>query len=304
MDFYKILGVKRDASPEEIKKAFREKAKKYHPDINPNNQEYFKLVVEAYETLIDPKKRREYDNQFIEAERNNGEKPANQQNIFSNIFDITSRKRKGKDIKKEIYLTLKEAFNGCQKKISYTRREICPNCNGTGLVENSIKKLCLKCNGTGTIKKWLLNIPCVSCKGKGYIILNPCEVCGGEGVIKNEVVKEIYIPAGVNEGYTLKLEGAGDEMYNGKSGDLLIKIRFNKSKDIKIKGKDIYRDLYIPKSQLYSGNYIVIKNILGENLTIRLPEDISENSLLKVIGEGYKDLSGERGNLYIKLIPI
>jgi molecular chaperone DnaJ len=304
MDFYKILGVKPDASPEEIKKAFREKAKKYHPDINPHNQEYFKLVVEAYETLIDPIKRKEYDNQYSEEIENNGSKDTSQQKIFPNLFDITNRRRKGKDIKKELYITLKEAFEGCHKKISYTRREICPNCNGTGLVENSLKKLCLKCNGTGNIKKWVINIPCVSCKGKGYIILNPCEVCGGEGVIKNEVVKDIYIPAGVNEGHILKLEGEGDEVYNGKAGDLLIKVKFNKSKDIKIKGKDIYREIYIPKSQLYAGNYIVLKNILGENLTIRIPEDYSKDTLLKIIGEGYRDLHGERGNLYIKLIPI
>jgi molecular chaperone DnaJ len=302
MDFYKILGVKPDASPEEIKKAFREKAKKYHPDVNPNNEEYFKLVVEAYETLIDPEKRRKYDSQFLNNHVDNNGHRDNQQNIF-NIFDI-ARKRRGRDIKKEIYITLKEGFNGCQKQISYTRREICPNCNGSGLVENSIKKICLKCNGTGNIKKWLLNIPCVSCKGKGYIVLNPCDVCGGEGVIKNEVTREVYIPAGVSEGFILKFEGDGDEVHNGQSGDLLIKIKFNKSKDIKIKGKDIYRTFYIPRSQLIPGNYIVLKNILGENLTIRLPEDISENTILKVVGEGYKDIYGERGNLYIKLIPI
>jgi len=303
MDFYKILGVKPNASPEEIKKAFREKAKKYHPDINPSNQEYFKLVVEAYETLIDPIKRREYDNQYLELERevnkNNGG-----QKIFPNLFDITSRKKRGKDIKKEIFITLKEAFEGCTKLISYTRKEICPNCNGNGLVENSIKKVCLKCNGTGNIKKWVLNVPCISCKGKGYIVLNPCEVCGGEGVIKNEVVREVYIPAGISEGHILKFEGDGDEIFNGKSGDLLVKIKFNKSKDIKVKGKDIYRDIYIPKSQLYSGNYVILKNILGENLTIKLPENVSENSILKLEGEGYRDLSGERGDLYIKLIPI
>ena len=299
MDFYKLLGVSPTATPEEIKKAFREKAKQYHPDVNPEYQEYFKHLVEAYEILMNPEKRKEYDLKRKSIEL---KKKINTQ--LQHILHINVGVLRGKDVKKELYISLKEGFNGCYKRINYVRKEICPQCSGSGASEQSILKECPNCKGSGKIKKWLITIPCLKCKAKGYIILNPCEFCGGEGLISKEVEKIISIPAGVQENQILKLEGAGNEVFGGESGDLLVKIKFNKSKDIEIKGKDVYKKVYVPKEKAKAGEYIVVKNIKNENLTIRLREDIKDETILKLKGEGYKNLKGEVGDLLIRVIPI
>lgn len=300
MDFYRLLGVSPSASKDEIKKAFREKAKKYHPDLNPENQELFKKIVEAYETLMDDNKRKEYD---LKRKSNFIKNKIDEE--LGEFLNLKNREKiKGKDIKKEVFITLKEGFEGVYKKISYTKKKICPNCKGSGTTENSFIQKCYTCKGVGKIKKWLINIPCVKCKGKGFIIINPCEYCGGEGLIKAEVERDIYIPAGIQENYVLKIDEGGNEVYKGIPGDLLIKVKFNKSKDIKIKGKDIYRELKLPKERAKAGEYIVIKNIKNETLTIRIPEDIRQETVLKIKGEGYKDIKGEIGDLYLKIIPI
>ncbi|RUM59923.1 MAG: J domain-containing protein [Persephonella sp.] len=300
MDFYKLLGVSPNASKEEIKKAFRKKAKKYHPDLNPENEELFKKIIEAYETLSDDIKRKEYD-----ARRKVGFFKTKFNEEIGDIFNLNrNQKLKGKDIKKEIFITLKEGFEGVYKRITFTKNKICPRCGGSGKSENSFFQKCNICDGKGKIKKWVLNIPCVRCKGKGQIIVNPCEYCDGEGVIKVEAETNIYIPAGIQDNQTIKVEGVGNEVYGGISGDLLIKVKINKSKDLKIKGRDIYRDIKIPKSKAKAGEFIVIKNIKNEKLTIRIPEDIKVETVLKLKGEGYKDIKGEIGDLYLKIIPI
>ena len=298
MDFYKLLGVSPNASKEEIKKAFREKAKKYHPDLNPKNQELFKRIIEAYETLTNDNKRKEYD---LKLKSKSVKSRIDEE--LKDIFNLKG-KIKGKDIKRTIFITLKEGFEGSYKKISYTKRKICPNCNGTRTTENSFLRKCSSCKGTGKIKKWLLNISCLKCKGKGYIIINPCEYCGGEGLIKTEVEKSFYIPPGIQENHILKLDEEGNEIYKGVPGDLLIKVKFNRSKDIKIKGKDIYRELKLPKEKAKAGEYILIKNFKNETITIQLPENIKEETVLKIRGEGYKNMNGEIGDLYLKIIPI
>ncbi len=300
MDFYRLLGVSPSASKEEIKRAFREKAKKYHPDLNPENQEIFKKIIEAYETLMDDNKRKEYDLK----RKSNFIKNKIDEEIREFLNLKNKKKLKGKDIKKEVFITLKEGFEGVYKKISYTKKKICPNCNGSGTTENSFIQKCNTCKGEGKIKKWLINIPCVKCKGRGFLIINPCEYCDGEGLIKAEVEKTFYIPPGIQENHLIKIDEGGNEVYKGIPGDLLIKVKFNKSKDIKIKGKDIYRELKLPKEKAKFGEYIVIKNIKNETLTIRIPEDIKKETVLKIKGEGYKNINGEIGDLYLKIIPI
>ena len=300
MDFYKLLGVSPTASKEDIKKAFREKAKKYHPDLNPKNQELFKKIIEAYETLTDDNKRREYDLK----RKSNFVKNRIEEELKDFLNIKNNKKLKGKDIKRTIFITLKEGFEGSYKKISYTKKKICPNCDGRGTTANSFLQKCSSCKGSGSIKKWLINIPCIKCKGKGYLIINPCEYCGGEGLIRTEVEKSFYIPPGIQENHVIKLEEDGNEVYKGIPGDLLIKIKFNKSKDIKIKDKDIYRELKLPKEKAKAGEYIFIKNFKNETISIKLPENINKETVLKIKGEGYKNINGEIGDLYLKIVPI
>ncbi|ACO04206.1 MAG TPA: J domain-containing protein [Persephonella sp.] len=303
MDFYRILGVGRDATPEEIKKAFREKAKKYHPDLNRENEEIFKKIVQAYETLIDPEKRKSYDI-YISTERKR--KLGDRINeVISDILGYHSKPKRGRDLHKKIYIKIEEGFSGCIKSISYLRYEKCSYCDGSGITENSIIKRCKRCEGKGSIKKLFLKIPCMECEGRGFLVLNPCEICNGEGRVKVQAEKRIEIPAGVSENTVLKLEGGGDSgVYGGDYGDLYLKIRFIKGKNIKIKGIDIHKDIYIQKDKALRGDYISFQGFEGKKLKIKIPERTSSPVVLKIKNEGYRDLEGNRGDLYLKIIPV
>ncbi|WP_456402617.1 DnaJ C-terminal domain-containing protein [Persephonella sp.] len=303
MDPYKILGVDRNATPEEIKKAFREKAKKYHPDLNRENEEIFKKIIKAYEILTDPKKEKEFDLRYSSKKFQKVERKIN--SIYSEILGYSPSKKKGKNIHKKIFITLEEGFKGTVKKISYSRYEKCSYCGGSGVVSNSILKECEKCKGKGKIKKFLFNILCSNCKGRGFIILNPCDICGGQGRVKIQTEKNIKIPSGIEENHILKIEGGGDYGFNGGGyGDLYLKIKLIKKDNITIKKLDVYRDYYIQKDKAYKGEYITIKNITGESLRIKIPEKTDSPVYLKIKGQGYTDLDGNRGDLYIKIIPV
>ncbi|NPA54308.1 MAG: DnaJ domain-containing protein, partial [Aquificae bacterium] len=204
MDYYKILGVAKNATPEEIKKAFREKAKKYHPDINKSSEEFFKKITVAYETLIDPEKRKKYDLSLKK------QKLSYFTDKLYETFGFTSKPIKGKDIHLKISLSLEEGFFGKEKEIFYERKEHCPKCEGTGLSSNSILKECFKCKGKGKYKKAFLHLPCFECHGKGYVILNPCDMCGGKGLVKKQVKKIIKIPRGIQEKNKIKIKYGGN----------------------------------------------------------------------------------------------
>ncbi|WP_457641181.1 DnaJ C-terminal domain-containing protein [Persephonella sp.] len=303
MNFYKILGVDRDATPEEIKRAFREKAKKYHPDINRENEELFKKIVQAYEVLIDPEKRKSYDKDLLKEKKTNLEDKIGE--AIADFLGYTTKPQKGKDIHKKIYITLEEGYLGTVKKISYSRMEKCPYCEGSGVVSNSILKKCKKCKGTGKIKKLFVKLPCIECEGKGFVILNPCEICDGKGRIKAQIEKNISIPAGVKENDVLKLKGGGDAgRYGGESGDLYLKVKFTAGKNVKLKGLDIHRDIYIPKEKAYIGDYIFIQNLRKEKLKVKIPEKTTSPVILKIKNEGYRDIDGNVGDMYLKIIPV
>ncbi len=303
MDPYRILGVDKNATPEEIKKAFREKAKKYHPDLNRENEEIFKKIVHAYETLIDPEKRKSYDKQRLLEKKGNLEEIINE--LISDVLGFNSKPKKGKDIHKKLYIKLEEGFSGSVKSISYSRYERCTYCNGSGISENSIIKKCRRCNSRGFIKKLFIKIPCIDCEGKGYIILNPCEICSGKGRVKVQIEKRIEIPAGVSENTVLKLEGGGDSgIRGGDYGDLYMKIKFMIGKNIKIKGTDIYKEIYIPKEKAYLGEYVYVQSIDGKKLKVKVPEKTSSPIILILKNEGYRNLKGDRGDLHLKIIPV
>ncbi len=300
MDFYKILGVARDATPEEIKKAFREKAKRFHPDRNKSSQEFFKKVTLAYETLIDPEKRKKYDLQLNRS-------TSILDKAFSKIYDtlgFTPASKKGKDLYKKVFISLKEGFLGSVKTISYTRKERCSYCEGTGITENSVIRECSLCRGEGFVKKGVIKIPCSRCKGRGFQILNPCTNCSGKGYIHLETRKTFKIPEGIKEGDYIKIKGGGDCGKNGGDyGDLYLIVKFQEE-DFQLKGKDVYKTVYIPKKDLKKGDVISVPYFLEDTLKIEIPKEINSETTLKVKNRGYKDKKGNTGDFYINIIPL
>jgi molecular chaperone DnaJ len=302
MDFYKILGVPKDASQEEIKKAFREKAKKYHPDFNKEYSDYFKKITEAYNTLIDSEKRKEYDEYF-------SQKEISLKTVFEDklaeFLGYTSKPLKGTDIYTKIFIDLEEGYSGTTKKIGYKRKVECKSCSGTGITSESIIRKCEKCKGTGKVKKLGIKIPCLKCYGRGIIIFNPCKDCEGKGYKKETVQKEIVIPAGIDENKFLYLEGGGNcGRFGGENGNLYIKIKFNKHPVFKKKGNNLYTEFAVQKEKAYQGTYIFLTNLNNEKLSIKIPEKTTSPITLKVKGEGYRDKKGNFGNLYIKILPV
>ncbi len=300
MDFYKILGVDRDATPEEIKKAFREKAKKYHPDVNKGAEEFFKKITAAYETLIDEEKRKIYDEKI---KKSSSFTDFLSEKIFE-ALGFTPKPVKGKDIHKKIYISISEGLKGSIKTISYIREEKCSFCGGTGLGENSLLKECDSCSGKGVKKKLMVSIPCIKCSGKGYLILNPCEFCHGKGTVKKTVEKRFRLPVGINEGMKIVIRKGGNSGINGgEYGDLYLKVYFS-DKGFTVKGKNVYKTVYIQKENAQKGNIFRIKNFDGEIVNFKLPVSIHSPITLKIPGKGYIDTSGIRGDLFLKFIPV
>ncbi len=294
MNYYELLGIAKNASEEEIKKAFREKAKKYHPDVNPEGSEIFKEITKAYETLIDPQKRKLYDQSL---------KPKSlKQKIESKIDKLfKSVVINGSNIYIEEKLTLEEAFTGIRKNIIFQRKEICTSCEGSGIGENSIIKECPKCKGKGKIKTPLINIPCPFCKGRKFEILNPCSRCGGKGLIKKDVQLNISVPPFSTDSLMLVLKGEGNKGLNGgKNGDLKIKFSLEKHPFYIKKGLDLYAKVFIPKSKQNKENFIKIKNLKGENIQVKIPKN-AENLILRITGEGFISKNGKKGNIYLSV---
>jgi molecular chaperone DnaJ len=237
MDYYNILGVEKNATQDEIRKAFRKKAQEHHPDRG-GDENKFKEVSEAYEILSDENKRSSYD-QFGKGGNpfNGGRHQSHGFNMddifeqFGSFFGGRSnrqnRRKKGNDLRLQIKVTLEEIFNGTTKKVKYTRQKPCEPCNGKG---GSDTKSCLACSGTGyrTITEHTpfgvvsQSVGCNNCKGTGQVISNPCKSCKGNGTSAFEEVVEITVPKGVSEGMVLNMGGYGNHISNGEPGDLHI----------------------------------------------------------------------------------
>jgi molecular chaperone DnaJ len=318
-DYYEVLGVNKNSTPDEIKKAYRKQSMEHHPDKG-GNEEAFKEVAEAYETLSDPSKKESYDTYGHNAPKNNFGGGGNPFDIFAEMFGRSGfnpfanqqqqRQRRGNDLNLSVKLTLEEIFTGTNKKFKYRRAETCVSCSGKG---GTGKKECSKCRGAGTVAE-IINTPigqirnatqCDNCDGQGHTAEKNCDFCGGYGVMNIEDTVEVNIPHGVGDGIRLSIQSKGNAIKNGISGDLIVTImelpheRFTRS------GNDLKITLPLTYPQLILGDKVEILTIEGSKIRITIPEYTKVGETLRIQNKGLKQInSNNRGDMivYIDLV--
>jgi len=334
-DFYEILGVSKEASAEELKKAYRKKAIQFHPDKNPGNkeaEEHFKEAAEAYEVLSNPEKRQRYD-QFGHAGvgGSGGFSGGNMSmdDIFSMFGDVfgdafgfggfggfgSSRRggrrvNRGSDLRVKVKLSLDEISAGVEKKIKLNKYVSCQHCNGSGAKNNSSLSNCSTCRGTGQVTRITNTMlgqmqttsTCPSCNGEGQIINDKCNFCAGEGVVKNEDVVSIKIPAGVGEGMQLNVSGKGNAARRGGiNGDLLVIITEEEHPDLIRDHNNLIYNLFLTFPDVALGTTTEIPTIDGK-VKVKIEPGTQSEKIFRLRGKGLPDLNGYgRGDLLVRI---
>ena len=318
-DYYGILGVDKSASQDEIKKAYRKLALKYHPDRNPDNkeaEEKFKEAAQAYEVLSDKGKRKQYD-QFghsgVEGMgAGTGPGGMNMDDIFSAFGDIFGdifggggprrratgggpEPRRGHDLHKSISITLKEAFTGTKQEIKYYRFFNCETCAGKGTKPGTTVQTCKSCNGTGQINMkqgfFMYSQTCSSCAGEGYQISDPCTACSGQSRTQKYDKFTVNIPKGIFNGAELRITSKGDAgVYGGSSGDLFLQINVIPDKKFSRVEDNIEVQVMLTYPQLVFGAQLEIENIDGSKITIKIPKGCPAGERLFIPGKGFARL--------------
>lgn len=328
-DYYEILGLQKGASEADIKKAYRQMAKKYHPDLNPGDkvaEEKFKEVGEAYEILSDSEKRARYD-QFGHAgvDPNYGAGSAGGYNVdFGDLGDIFSSffgggfggggrsnpnaPRRGADIRHSVMLSFEEAAKGCRKEVSYKRVETCNECGGTGAKPGTSPKTCPDCNGTGYVRvnqRTPFGViqsqhTCEKCRGTGKIIEQRCAKCSGMGKVRVTSTKTVDFPAGVDEGQQVRVSGAGDQGSNGgMSGDLFIEVGVRPHPIFERDGYDVHITQTITYGQAVLGAEIEVPTLDG-NVRIKVPAGTQPGDENRMQGKGVQRLNARsKGDQYV-----
>jgi len=339
-DYYDILGVNKDASKSEIKKAYRKLALKYHPDKNPEKaaEEKFKEISEAYAVLYDDEKRRLYD-QYGHAgidQRYSSEdifRGADFGDIFRGMgFDFSfgfddiferffghrsgfesrgPQRRRGSDLRYDIQISLEDAYNGVETDIKVPRTEICNICNGTRAKPGTSAKTCSQCEGTGQVRQsrrtafgmFTQITSCPKCNGEGKIIKDFCPKCDGRGIIQRTRNIELKIPKGVDDGSQLRLSGEGEAgSPNSPSGDLYIVIHIKKHHKYQRRGSNLHmiQDISFPTAAL--GGKIDVETIDGTIGSLRIPEGTQNGDILKIRNKGMPELNGRGyGDMYAEI---
>ncbi len=277
-DYYSLLGVDRNATPEEIKKAYRKLALQYHPDRNPGNkdaEEMFKRISEAYQVLSDPEKREIYDRYGTvragDIFSSNFENPFDLfDSLFENFFGTRSRTRpeRGEDLSCDITLTFEESARGVEKEIKVPRNVTCPECSGNGYERGKSPDRCPACGGRGqrVLRQGFLTISstCSRCHGTGFVITHPCRECNGEGVIERHEKIKVDVPPGVEDGSYLRMSGQGAEgRHNGPRGDLFIRIHIKPHQLFTREGYDVLCEVPVSITQATLGAEIDVPTIDG-----------------------------------------
>ena len=325
--YYDVLGLPRNATETDIKKAYRNLAKKYHPDVckEPGAEEKFKSINEAYDVLSDETKRRQYDqlghDNFTNASKGNysGAGGAGFNADFSGFGDIfdffggggrrQSGPREGDDLLMRIQITLEEAVFGTQKEIEVMHTESCPDCEGTG---SSTKKTttCSKCGGTGQIKQVKNSIfgqmvtqsPCPNCGGRGKIPESPCKKCNGTGRTKIRRKVTVNVPAGIDSGMRLRMEGYGEAGdYGARNGDLYIEVYVVSNPKFDREDDNLITQYEISPAQAVLGCEVEIETINRKKVALKIPAGIAYGTRLRIAGEGVRR-RGNYGNLLVRIV--
>jgi molecular chaperone DnaJ len=341
MDYYEILGVAKQASQDEIKKAFHKLAHKYHPDKG-GDEKKFKEVNEAYQVLSNTEKRAQYDqfgrvfengqpgggNPFGHSgdfnwswqNQNVNFDPEDLGDIFENFFSFgggggrrASRKdnRKGKNIQVDIEINLQDTLKATPRKITLTKQITCHRCHGNGAEPGTNVNECVMCRGQGQVqqvKKTILGsyttfATCPDCQGEGTKPEKVCNVCKGEGRVKGEEIIDVTIPAGIDTNQAMELEGKGDAgKKGGKAGDLYVKILVKEHPVFERREDDLYMTQEINYSQAMLGDEIETPTLEGTTILLTVPQGTESGKILRISGRGIPHFGGHgRGNVYVEL---
>lgn len=320
-DHYAALGVTRDASPDEIKRAYRLLARRYHPDANrddPHAEERFKEVSHAYEVLSDPQKRERYDT-FGDERAAAGFTGfgADFSDFFSTFFGgmgggaARRGPARGADILAEVVLTLEDAFAGIERDVEIESMVECPECAGSGAAPGTSPVRCRDCGGTGEIRQTRQTIlgsvmtaaPCRRCGGTGQEIIDPCERCLGRGLVRTTETLTVRIPPGVEDGAQLRVSGRGHTgMRGGRSGDLYVSIRVEQHDVFQRAGADLGCEVAVPMTVAALGGEVEVSTIDGEPETIEVDPGTQPGEVVRLRGRGMPRLDrGGRGELVVLL---
>ncbi|MBI4339781.1 MAG: molecular chaperone DnaJ [Chloroflexi bacterium] len=325
-DYYEVLGIARDASEEEVKKAFRRLALEYHPDRNrsPEAEERFKEVSEAYQVLSNPEKRTAYDRFGHAGVNGNGSASQGFEGFgdlggFGDIFDAffggfgrqaRPGPQRGRDIEVALDLTFEEAALGAEKDVEVTRTEVCARCRGTRGEPGTTPQACGNCRGSGQVRRtqqslfghFVQVVPCTTCQGEGRVIAKPCTQCRGAGYERHARKLKITVPAGVDDGAQMRHSGEGQAgALGGPPGDLFLVLRVQGHKLFSRRGVDLLYNLPINFAQAALGDSVPVPT-LEEQTTLKIPAGVQSGTVLRIKGAGIPYLQRRgRGDLLVTL---
>lgn len=329
-DYYEVLGVPKNASPDELKSAFRDLARKYHPDINkePDAEEKFKEINEAYAVLSDPEKRAAYDQYGFQGVNNMGGAPnyanIDLSDIFSEFFGFggiggsrskaRNAPRRGEDLGVRVKIKFEEAVTGVEKDIQIERDEVCSACHGSKAEPGTSATKCSNCGGKGEVRQvrqtflgsMVQVVTCPVCGGSGEVIASPCKTCRGTGYERKHLTKVVAIPAGVDSGTQIRLAGEGQPGVNGgPNGSLYIEIDVEKHPFFERKGNDILLNLSINIAQATLGADIEVPTVDGKT-TLKIPAGTQPGKQFTLRGKGvpYVKSSGRGDEIVIVMVEI
>ena len=331
-DYYEVLGIQKGASEDEIKKAYKKLARKYHPDMNPGDkeaEEKFKEVNEANEVLSDPEKKARYDQfGFAGVDPNYGAGAGGGAygggfdfgdlgDIFGSFFGggfgggqrrNPNAPQRGESIRASVSVSFTEAAFGCEKSVTLERSEQCPTCKGNGCAPGTTPEICPDCHGTGTVQTrrqtpmgvFASNGPCRKCGGTGRLIHQPCPDCRGTGAVRKRKTIKVNIPAGIDHGQTISLRGQGNAGRNGgPAGDLLITVMVQTHELFRRDGVDVFCEAPITFTQAVLGAELEIPTIDGK-VKYSIPEGTQTGTVFRLKGKGIPVLNGRgRGDQYV-----